>query len=377
MNDHSQRPTWSRRLYGALPTVFLLVLLAVVAGLFIMAQNKGERLAAEKKAMARKERPPVNVVVQKIVPRLVRERLNLPAMIEPWVDLPLLAEVGGMIQEVRVDEGDRVRKGDLLARIDSRDYENSLKSIRADYRLAIIDRDRLRGLFAKGIIARARLDTVEARVKTLAAAMATAALQLERCAIIAPISGVVNTLPAEVGRFLAVGDPVAGILQIDRVKVVLGIPESDVDAVRKIDWFAVTVDAVNKKFQAQKYFLAVAPESMAQLYRLELAVANQDNALLPGMFARVEVVKQSLPRAIAIPLYAVISRDNKNYVYLDDGGKAVAREVKLGILDGWQIQVREGLVVNDRVIVVGHREVDTGQMLNVVRVVTDPRELVR
>ncbi len=377
MNDYPEKPTWSRRLYGALPTVFLLVLLAVVVGLFVMAQNKGERLAAEKKAMARKQRPPVNVVVQKIVPRLVQERLNLPAVIEPWVDLPLLAEVGGVIQEVRVREGDHVQKGELLARIDSRDYENALNSVRADYRLAIIDRDRLQGLFDKGIVARAKLDSVEARVKTLAAAMATATLQLERCAIIAPISGVVNTLPAEVGRFLAVGDPVAGILQIDRVKVMVGIPESDVEAVRKIDWFTVSVDAVNKKIQAKKHFLAVAPESMAQLYRLELAVANENGALLPGMFARVEVVKQSLPRAMAIPLYAVISRDNKNYVYLDDDGKAVAREVKLGILDGWQIQVREGLAINDRVIVVGQREVDTGQRLNVVRTVIDPGELVQ
>ena len=79
---------------------------------------------------------------------------------------------------------------------------------------------------------------------------------------------------------------------------------------RKIDKFEVTIEALdNKEVTGTKNFLAVAPESQAQVYRLELEVENGSEEILPGMFARVEIIKEEFPAAIAIPLYAVISRD--------------------------------------------------------------------
>jgi membrane fusion protein (multidrug efflux system) len=169
---------------------------------------------------------------------------------------------------------------------------------------------------------------------------------------------------------------VATVLDIERIKVVVGIPETDVDAVRKIDRFDISIEALNnRKISGKKYFLAVAPESMAQVYRLELEVANKQEEILPGMFARVEIVKEEFPDALAIPLYAVISRDNKHYVYVEDNNVAKLQEVKLGILDGWQIQITEGLKPGGKVIVVGQRSVDEGQRLNVVKRVTDPAEI--
>lgn len=378
MAELQKKIRWSRRIYGAGPAIFLIVLLVVIIGLFAKTRQESERLAAEKRAMARKERPPVNVVVQEIVPRLVRDRLNLPGIIEPWVELDVLAEVRGRVASVSLMEGDQVREGDLIARLDSREYENALSAVKAAYDLAIIDHKRIRRLHDQSLVSRSELDTINARVKSLAAEMKIAALQVERCNIEAPISGVLNSLPAKKGLLLSVADPVAKILDIDRVKAVIGIPESDVDAVRGLTTFDLQVDALaGKRFKADKHFLSVAPESMAQLYRLELALANPAGKLLPGMFVRVEVVKQEVADAHVIPLYAVISRDGKHFIYLDQDGRAVIREVELGILDGWQIQVSKGLAAGDRVVVVGHRNVDNGQRLNVVRTVNDPGEIVR
>jgi membrane fusion protein (multidrug efflux system) len=168
------------------------------------------------------------------------------------------------------------------------------------------------------------------------------------------------------------------VLDIDRVKINVGIPEADVDAVRKIDRFELTIEALhNKNISAKKYFLAVAPESQAQVYRLELEVPNKSGEILPGMFARVEIIKEEFPDALAIPLYSVISRDDKHFIYLEDDNVAKLQEVKLGILDGWQIQVTEGLASGQRVIVVGQRSVDADQKLNVVKKVTNPAEITR
>lgn len=367
-----------KRIWGALPSLFVIVFLVFIFGLFVGIKAEQERLEAKKMATRKKERPPVNIVVQEIIPTPIRERINLPGMVEAWVDLGLLAEVRGVVVEVLLEEGDSVTKGDVIALLDTRDYDYALSEARAAYGLAISNNNRLKALYDRELIPKSDLDNAEANVETLRAQMENARLQLDRCRIRSPISGVVNRLDAEEGLFLSVGDPVAEILKIDSVKVSVGIPESDVDAVRQLNTFEITVDALSgKTIRAEKHFLSVAPDSLAQLYRLELSLDNRSGELLPGMFARVEIVKREVPDAISIPIYAVISRNDAHFVYVDQGGAAHATEVELGILEGWRIQVTRGLHAGDRVIVVGQRNVDEGQGLNVVRTVRDPGELLK
>lgn len=361
-----------------LPLIILLLLILITVGLGARVKNEKSRLREEKSNAVSQERPPVNVVVQELVPTLLRDRLNLPGMIEPWESLEILAEVRGIVKEVLVKEGDHVNQGDLLVQLDTRDYENTRNSIQAEYNLALTNLKRLSGLRDQEIIAQSEYDSIKARVESLEANLAIAELQLTRCYIRSSISGIVNKLPAKNGLYLAVGDPVATVLDIDKVKVIVGIPETDVAAVGKINRFEVNIEALqNRKISGAKHFLAVAPESQAQVYRLELSVPNSSEDILPGMFARVEIIKEEFAKALAIPLYAVISRDNKHFVYLEEDNTAKLQEVRLGILDGWQVQITEGLAPGQRVIVVGQRSVDAEQKLNVVKKVTSPSEITR
>jgi len=361
-----------------LPLLVLLVLILVAVGLGAKVKNEKIKLQEEKTNAVSQERPPINVVVQEMVPVLLRDRLSLPGMVEPWESLNILAEVRGIVEEVPVVEGDHVNEGDLIARLDTSDYTNTINSIKAAYNLALTNFKRLSSLHDQEIIAQSEYDTLNAEVQSLEADLAIAELHLKRCYIKSSISGIINKLPAKKGLYMAVADPVATVLDIARVKVTVGIPEADVDAVRKIDMFELTIEALqNKNISAQKYFLAIAPESQAQVYRLELEVPNKSEEILPGMFARVEIVKEEFQDALAIPLYSVIARDNKHFVYLEENSVARLQEVKLGILDGWQIQVAEGLAPGQHVVVVGHRSVDDGQKLNVVKKVDDPAEITR
>lgn len=361
-----------------LPLLVLLLLIIIIIILGGIIKGERSRLLEEKSNAVVQERPPVNVVEQELIPGMLRDRLNLPGMVEPWESLVILAEVPGVVKEVLIEEGSHVKQGDLIARTDTSDYENTINSIKASYNLALINQKRLSGLRQQEIISQSEIDTIKAEVVSLEADLAIAKVKLERCYIRSSISGIVNELPAKKGLYLAVGDPVATVLDIERLKVTVGIPESDVAAVRKLDTFDLKIEALgNKEITGTKHFLAVAPESMAQVYRLELKVDNRSEEILPGMFARVEIVKQEFPAALAIPLYAVISRDNMHYVYLEENGVAKLQEVELGILDGWQIQITGGLRPGEKVIVVGQRSVDEGQKLNVVKKVISPAEITR
>jgi len=367
-----------RRVWGMLPFLFLVLLIVIIAAMSSRISGESERLKGEKLAALHKERPPVNVVVLDMLPMRIRDRIDLPAQVEPWVELKILAEVSGKVMKLSAAEGNYVNKGDEIVLLDIRDYENTLSSITAEYKLAQINLKRTRELHAEKLITKAQLDADIARVETLGASLRNAELKLERCSIKAPISGIINRLDAEEGLYMNVQDPVAIILDITRVTVSVGIPESDVDEIRKLTDFNVTIDALdNRTVKGRKHFMSKSPESFAHLYKLEIEVNNSKGEILPGMFARVNIVKKEVTDGISVPLYSVISRSNEQFVLTENNGKAEVRLVETGILEGWRMQVTKGLAKGDRVIVVGHRDVDEGQEVNVVRTITDPEDLFK
>ena len=249
--------------------------------------------------------------------------------------------------------------------------------IEANYKLAKLDYDRYVALSKQRIAAESKKDETEAKLKDLTAQRAEARLALNRTKITSPIGGRLNELKVEVGDLLIASMDVAQILQFDDVQVTVGVPESDVAAIIDLEEADVIIEALeNRKVKGKKKFLSRQPRSLARLYNLELEIPNEDGRILPGMFAKVELIKEVFPAALAIPLYAVITRGNDRYVYVEKDGKAVKRSIELGVLVGWEVHVKNGLKPGERVVVVGHRFLDDGQAVNVIKNVTDAAEIL-
>jgi membrane fusion protein, multidrug efflux system len=376
-NQPSPPPPKKRSwLWRLIPLGFLLLLALVIVLLAGRIKSEAEALQEEKAAALKLKQPDINVVSLALTPSTIRDRISLPASVMPWVNLTVSAEVRGKVTTLSVREGQRVSKGDVIAHLDTRDYENSLRSTKASLAAAKASLKRLTELQRERLSTRSQLDDAVAQVENYQAAMDTAALNLERCAITAPMDGIINQRHIESGQYLNVADPVVEILQIDRVKIIVGIPESDVEAVRRLDSFEVTIDALDgRKFTAKKYFLSKTADSQARVYPLELALDNRKHEILPDMFARVEIVKEEVVDSLSIPLYAIISRNDQHLVYVVEDNVAKAREVDLGIQQGWRIQAKSGLNSGDNVIVVGQRSVNDGTAVKVVRTISDIKEL--
>ena len=358
----------------ALTLLFLLVLVGTIVGLSGTIQAEKERMTEEKMAAVAKERLPVNVVLLDVEATTVQDRINLPGVIEPWEKLRVLSKISGTVIKVLVSEGDTVTKGQVIAHIDPDDYRIAVDSARASFELAAANYKRLETLFEKEIIAKAEIDKLDAQVKASKAALENAELMLSRCTIKAPIPGVIRRLDATEGLLLRASDPVAEILQVDRVKAVVGIPESVVALVRNIKDVSLTIQALdNKKIIGRNHFLSSSPESGARLYRLELAIDNKENLILPGMFFRANLVKRVIPDTVAVPLFTVIKREDQQFVFIEEGGVAKQMPVELGIIEDWRVQITKGLSPGNRVVVEGHRDIDHGYKLNTVRVINDPR----
>jgi len=360
---------------------FLIVFGAILLVIFVLnTQIKAKKatIAEQQTNGAKGHKTLTNVITMQIKPALIKEKISLPGTAAPWISLNVVAEVMGKVTSKQVKEGQRVNKGDILAIIDKRDYKNAYDGALASYDSALSTKKRLKALVKKNFVTQSQLDDAVARVKTTKAALDSARHNLNRCTIISPMKGVVDRVHIENGSFLSSGDPVLKILQMDKLKIEVGIPESDVDAVRKLKSFNITIDALGgKRYTGYSHYLHKSADSFARLYNLEIRVDNTDRQILPDMFARVEIIKNQDPKGLAVPMYSLVAQDKKIGVYVENQGVVQFREVKPGFLDGWKTQILEGLTPNDHVVVVGHRLIEHGEQVQVTKVIKDMEELSR
>ena len=378
MNRPDSKTKLLRYFWGLMPWVVVALMVLFIVTLGSRIKEQKIRLAEAKKAAMKKEVNAIKVITLTLEPHPVEDKITLPAEVEPYEDLWVKAEVSGQVIHIMVQEGQRVRKGQILVQLDDRDYRSRLARIEANYRLARLEHDRIAKLAKQKITAANKLDETEARLKDLIAQREEAKLALSRTRIMAPISGRLNEIKAKVGDLLVMGREVVQILQFEQVKVTVGVPESDVAAVFDLNEAEVVIGALrNQRVKGKKIFLSRQPRTLARLYDLELMVPNPDGRILPGMFARVELVKKVFNEALSVPLYAVITQGEERFVYVEKDGRAQKRAVQLGVLDGWQVQITDGLLPGERVIVVGHRFVDDDQPVEIIKNVKRPGEILQ
>ena len=369
---------WLRRFWALLPTIVLIALIGLIVVLQSWIKSQGEIIKTRKDNEMGQAQELTNVVTLELAPALIREKISLPGVVRPWIALNVVAEVRGKIVDKRVREGQAVSRGNILAVIDDRDYKNAFASAQASYKAAKATCQRLQTLFENQVGTRAQLDDAIAQMETTKAAMDNAALNLERCTIRSPIKGVVDRLHFETGQYMNAADPIADVLQIERVKIEVGIPESDLDAVRRVQRFRATIDALNgRTFDGVYHYLAKSADSMARTYRLEIAVDNPEGEIAPDMFARVEIVKRRVDQGLAVPLYALVSREKNPSVYIADKNVARLQPVGTGIQEGWRLQLTQGVKPGDQVIVVGQHDLNDGDGIKVVRSVQRIEDLDR
>lgn len=368
-----------RFIWHSIPFVIVMLVIALVI------LPLGRKISTQKKDLARKQarqmketKALTNVITMEILPDMIMEKISLPGVAKPWISLEVVSEIRGKITIKKIEEGTRVQEGDILAVIDKRDYQNNFDSALASYETAITTEKRFTALSKKQFVTQSQLDDASVRVKTTKAAMDTAELNLSRCTIRSPMKGVVDMVYIENGNFLSVGDPVAKILQIDRLKIQVGIPESDVDAVRRLKHFNMTIDALGgKTYTGDYHYLFKTADSMARLYNLEIKVDNPNLQILPDMFARVNIIKNLDPQGLAVPMYSLVTINKQIGVFVEKEGVVQFRPVTTGFQDGWKTQIPKGLSPGEKVVVVGHGLIEEGQKVKVIQIIQKMEELTQ
>jgi RND family efflux transporter MFP subunit len=350
------------------PWIIIAIIIFFIIGMCGAISFKKNKLEAEKTAAMKQEASIANITTLTVNPGRLADKIDLPAEVEPWEDVWVKAEVPGQVVSVIAREGQKIVEGQIIVQLDDRDYRSRLDRIQANLQFAKANHGRIAELAKQHIVSASQLEETEARLKDMETQAQEAELALKRTHVRAPISCVLNKIKAKRGDFLGVGDPVAQIIQLDRIKVKVGVPESDVAAIFDLQQADVIFEALNKRrVVGKKVFLSRQPDSLSRLYDLELFIANPAGDILPGMFARVELVKHVYDKALAVPLFSVITDKNERFVYIEKNGKAERRNVQLGTLVGLLVHITSGLQPGDKVVVTGQRQINAGQSVVVIK----------
>jgi membrane fusion protein (multidrug efflux system) len=295
------------------------------------------------------------------------DTFDLPAVVEPNRIVTVSAEVSGRIERIPLEEGSKVRAGDLLIKLNTDLIQPEFDSAKAQVERDQIEFDRMTNLTKGNAATQRDLDNATSQLVISKARLEGIRARLERASIFAPTTGVLNDLLVEEGEFVDTGNPVAQVVDTDTVKVVVEIPERD------IAFFAVGEKAeilVDTKDQARLLgtisFISELADPRTRTTRTEITLDNKQRLLRSGQIVHISLTRRILKDAILIPLLAVIPMEDSKAVYVVNSSQARRREVEFGIIRGYQVQITSGLEPGDKLIIAGHRFVAPGQKVNIV-----------
>jgi membrane fusion protein (multidrug efflux system) len=292
----------------------------------------------------------------------------------------IMPKVVGEIREVLVDEGDHVRAGQVLARLDGDQLRLEAAQAEANFRKLERDYERYVELQKRGLVSVTAFDNLKYELDSARAIYELTALQLSYTSIRSPIDGVVT----DHGAQLAVGNTVAPmgsvvsagasalfvVTDMTSLELSINVPEGQLSKIAVGQPAQITVDAVpGKVFEGHVKLIVPRVDSATSTFPVEIEIQDEEGLLRTGMFARIAVVYERRPDAVQIPRSALLDSDGPPTVFVVEGAKAVERPLELGLSNGGFVEVLSGLGRDEKVVVVGQGALKAGTE---VRVVNEP-----
>jgi multidrug efflux system membrane fusion protein len=352
------------------------LLLAVLAGAGLGTYFITDGRAREGKNGKAKGPPAVPVTIAAVQQQTVPVRLQAIGNVEAYATVAVKARVDGQIVEVNFREGQPVKKGEILFRIDARPFEAALRQAEANALRDRAARDQARSqaeryleLMQKNFISkeaygqfRTNAETAEATAKASQAALENARLNLEYCTIRSPLDGYVGRALSQAGNQVRANDanPLVVINQVRPIYVNFSIPEQNLPEVRKrmaaspLVTEALTADPGQPASQGTLIFVDNAVDPSTGTIRLRARFDNQNAMLWPGQFVNVSLRLYEQVDALVVPTIAVQTGPDGQYLYVvGDDMIADVRRVTVLRTDGEQAIIDKGVSKGERVVTRG------------------------
>lgn len=321
-----------------------------------------------------------NTVV-KVKTSLVQEAsgetgLSYPGTIEEMSGSDISFATAGTIKSLSIHDGQAVSAGQTLGVLDPTTTDNAIvmaasatQQARETLNQAEDAYTRMKSLHDKGSLPDIQWVEIQTKVSNarLMLKQAQASEQIARkgktdTRLVAPFSGYISHKNAEVGQNVMPGVSVARVVKIDQVKVVLSIPEDEINNIKVGQQVRFSVASLgNESFSGTIQEKGVSADAISRCYKVKAVVSNGSHCLLPGMVCDASIIENTGTQQISLPANIIqIDIDNKPFVWTVSNGKAHKKFITLGDNIGNRVLIIDGLTVNDKVIISGQQKVYEG-----------------
>jgi membrane fusion protein (multidrug efflux system) len=321
---------------------------------------------AEGPADTKKQNVPL-VKVEAPKRETIVQSLNLTGDIGPIQQAQVFAKVYGNLEAVYVNLGDAVRKGQVLALVDTTELAQQFQEASASFSNASSQYDRAKALKEKGLVSQQDFDNSETAYKVAKSGLDNARTRLDYAKVTAPFSGIITKRYYDPGAVLtSTNATLFTLMDIDVMKVLVSVLEKDIPRAKIGTEVIVSVDAYpDKEFTGKLVRLAEAVDLSTRTMAVEVDIPNPDHLLKPGMFGTVSIIIDRKSDAVTVPTQAILRDGQGPYVLVADSSKARRVGVTVGADQSSRTEIREGLDGSESIITTGQQYARDGGQIRI------------
>lgn len=313
------------------------------------------------------ETPPVPVETSAPTRGDVYAMYTGTAPIEAFAEADVIAKVGGEIRQLLVEEGDEVKKGQVLARLDGERLKLELNESEAKLRKLQRDYERNVDLQAKGLISDGDFEKIKYEMEALEAAFNLASLELDYTQIRAPIDGVIAERYVKIGNTISEGEALFRVTSLDPLVAYLHVPEREYRNITAGQPVGIEIDALRgETIIAAVSRVSPIVDPQTGTFKITVEISDEKRRMKPGMFGRLSVIYDVHENALQIPRSALVENEGASSVFVVDGDRAIRRAVETGYGNQGKVEIVSGLQEGDQVVTVGHASLKQDSRVTVI-----------
>jgi membrane fusion protein (multidrug efflux system) len=336
-----------------------------VAALFGTTTSGATEVAGAAADADREEAVPVEVIKAK-GGQAVRELRSVGTLASDE-SVEVACEIPGRITDISFQEGESVKAGEVLVRLDNALTRAEAADAAAKLTLAEANFQRANALSKSGSGTQRARDEALAALETAKATVELNRVRLEKMDIRAPFDGVVGLRRVSVGAYAQMGQALVNLEKIDALKLDFQLPEINLADVRVGMPIEIAVDAFpGQTFEGRVYAIDPHLDVNGRALRIRGRMANEDFLLRPGLFARITLRGETRGLVVLVPESAIVPRDGGSVVYIVRDGRAVETKVRLGRRLAGEVEVLEGVQPDETVVSAGQIRLRDGALVEIV-----------
>lgn len=344
--------------------IALLAFVAILGGGIYASQLMA---APEQKTSAPPAMPPMPVETVEVKIADSDQQLQAVGTLLSNEAVIIMSEIPGRIETIGFREGEAVKKGQLLIKLDSSVLMAEFDRAEASRALSEKNYQRSEALFNDNAISEMEHDEAYAKWKLDEATTRLAKAQLQKTIIKNPFAGTLGLRNVSIGDYIQPGQPLVNLEDVSQLKVDFTVPEKYSTQIKVNQKLSVTTDAYEgRSFNGEVYAINPLVDAKTRSLVLRGRIDNQEGLIRPGQFAQVKLVLSTKTDAIFIPEQALIPQPAKQFVFKVVDGAAQMVPVQTGQRrKGW-VEIVDGLAAGDVVITGGHQKIGPGSPVHVI-----------